>query len=323
MKVSVLLFCPILLCIQLFSLTALPADPKNALNTEIFTMKNADRITHQEGRLRFTRHGPWGSLKSFNVEAVHINDQAEWLKFDGNKYLANADFQIGPQLFIISSLGSGEIRLHHFLKNSYHVSKTLTLWRLKSIYTPLLGTDFRFEMNNDYSYLGWHDRRNRPQIMTVGNAFFEAETFSFKDWQLRTNFRRSEFSDSNSQHATDHLILRSLASGKFDFKLGVGGGSMAFEKRIPGYWAPEHFETYGIRTIMNLDFTERWNSELRVHYGYHQEKGHRRGKDVFSEYFLNYNHPSGWKVNVKATYLDVRNGAWWRSETGINVQIPI
>ncbi len=284
---------------------------------------NSDQFWGRETKFGFAKPTSIYEIKSFNAEFIQSLGVGSNIRFTGRQLIGSVEFQPRSDLNWGATLGQGEVLLIEMDEKRYDASRTLPLWKLRSTYTPIKGTDIKLEGSQDLTFMGWMDLDNQIQFMLGKSLFAEIDTTSIPDWQFRTNARWSTFGDSNQSKAFDHLILRDLLTGSFVFRAGIGGGWFGFREQMPGYWSPAYIESYGVRLIASKDFLKFWNIETRLNAGLHQEKNCSREPETSGELSLKYRDKAGWEAKLFASFVDSNSGAWWKNDMNVNLEMPL
>ncbi len=296
---------------------------RTVLRADSTSMSNADAITHRENRLTFVKPLRLRALKSYSFEGTQIFGDADWLHYDGYRFLGSSELQIARDLILSTTAGAGQLTLDDYQRRPYGIARTMPIWKIRTVYTPIRATDLRLEASDDFAYLSWVDQAQSGRVVSVRNYFGEIESFTFQRWQLRTNGRISEFGDENEQQVIDNVVLREVVSGPFKLAAGVGGGLTRFKYQTPAYWSPAHFENYGLRLVASKDFFSVWNFETKLNYGFRQTRGFERERESGAELNLRYLDKSGWLVRLNGNFYAVNDGAWWKNDLALNLEMPL
>lgn len=300
------------------------SEVKPFVKFETVSTENKDQITHQENRWGFAARAGDRPIKFYGASVDKIEGRAPWIQYSGYRTLGTLDWQPLKDWNLSFFAGATELTLHQFMNRSYGLSRTLPMWKVRSAFAPIVGTELRLEANNDFTYMGWLDRWDqRSQIMAVQNYFAEVESFTVTHWQFRTNARVSVFEDTNQQQAFDHQILRDVILSPFVLRIGAGGGWTRFQNQWAGYWNPAYFEYYGLRVVASKDLTQNLNLEGRFNYGYHREINRLRGVENSGEVLLRYQTKNSWAVNLKGSTLDSEQGGWWKNDVSVYFEMPL
>ena len=286
------------------------------------TISNSDHITHHENMLGFRQDLRRQRLHTYGVDYSDIRGEAVWLHYTGYKVVAFTEFMPAEGVVITAAGGVGRLILNDFFDKSYGQAKTLPLGRLKVEYSPIPLTFFRVEVANDFSYLGWLNTEQSPVVMPANSVFVEAEHFTERKLQLRSNVKEIYLGDSNQQFIFDNLALQDVVGPPLVVSLGVGGGYTTFSNQTPGYWDPDYLANYGLRAVVSYDLSDNWHTEGRFNLGVHQDKSGRTGKESAAEMHVEYHAKSGQALRLIANLLDSEHGTWWRDDFNLVAEIP-
>lgn len=304
------------------------------MKVEVVGINNADQILHREDRVAVivpsmrSSSGSQREVKNqFALEADRIDGQADWLTYTGYKAFVTGDFGLDSDFKLLTQAGTARLNLLQFQKVNYQTQGDLFLWKVRSTYAPtkstFAGTVLLLEAMNDFAYVGWLDAQRASHVETARIFFAEASSRTLPGWELRSNAKFFNLSDQNRQQIFDHLVLKDVLEAPLVLRIGAGGGWTEFSDQKPSYWSPAFFESYGLRVVALKRFSEMWELETRLNYGYRRANRENFEKELISDVRLRYRNRDGWLVGVNGNFMDVNNGKWWKSDIGCNLEVPL
>jgi len=283
---------------------------------------SANRIHQRDNKLSVVSNVHYHGITAFGAESTMMSADATWLRFTGFKAAGFIDHETFFWWKNSLSLGAGKLELDHFENVRYETQNLIPLWKVKSVFVLIPGSEFRIGGNNDFSCTGWCNRSGRGEVMTVNNFFAEAETDALNAWHLKSNARYSIMSDDNRQLAFDHSVMRDLVTGPFTLQMGVGGGWMGYREEAI-YWSPEYFSEYGARLVAKKALSRRLYAELKARTGFHRTRGKAREDDFAVETMLRYAPNSKWRLELAGNVSTANKGAWWRRDLALKLEMRL
>lgn len=292
------------------------------LRPSAFQTMNSDRIEHRELRIAAGQPIEKRAVASLGAEYADVRGAAPWISYHGRRAVAMAESKPAPRVALSGTVGVGELSLEQFQNRAYGISGSAVVGRARAVFAPADRTELRAEASEDFTYMGWLNRQDAPQLMKARNLFAEIESAALEGWQLRSNARAVFLGDSNQQAAFDHLAMREIFRGPFVFQLGAGGGWFRFQQSRPGYWNPPYFEVYGPRAAISKRFGDAWTVEGRFAYSVHREEGRPAAPEGTVEASVQYRTKAGWLARFNGFALDSEGGAFWRRDVAFNLDVP-
>lgn len=292
----------------------------STIKFDLFGVRSADEIFHRESKIGFVKNLHASGLKFVGAEAARIMGDANWVHFRGIKAAGFIEYQPNPKWNIAASLGGGTLKLEQYLSRQYDITKNIPLWRLRTAFIPIVGTELRLETNDDFAYSGWMDNLGGALIMGVKNYFAEVESTSLPGFRLRSTARISAYRAGNRQYAFDHAILRDIFLSPFSLKAGLVGGWSGYRAQVAEYYSPKKFAEMALRVEAAHSFDRHWDAELRLRLGMHQEKHRAREADRAAEALLAYHQGAKWRVELAGNFFEAGAGSWWRKDLSFKVE---